>query len=171
MPIAFACPACGKRFNVKDELAGKAAKCVCGQALQVPKPATEIAAAPSVDMDALAKQEAKTQAKQPAAMANPTQTTQSPSPKATAKPTREQRGANIRRNLRRWWKNLAAVFCGWLLLTVAIVIGMVVYGVKNHLSPSRMEKLGQGLGTTWAIVTAIIVLAVLLVADRFKSEE
>lgn len=36
MPISFACSHCGKQFQVGDELAGKRAKCVCGQAVTVP---------------------------------------------------------------------------------------------------------------------------------------
>jgi len=39
MPIAFQCDACGKRYQVKDALAGKRVKCAaCGHALQVPLP-------------------------------------------------------------------------------------------------------------------------------------
>ena len=39
MPIRFACPDCGKRYQVKDELAGKKAKCqACGKRLLIPRP-------------------------------------------------------------------------------------------------------------------------------------
>lgn len=37
MPIQFSCPHCGKSFAVKDDLAGKSAKCKsCGQTITVP---------------------------------------------------------------------------------------------------------------------------------------
>lgn len=36
MPIGFNCPACGQRFLVDDDEAGKAAKCPCGELLRVP---------------------------------------------------------------------------------------------------------------------------------------
>ena len=36
MTITFACSSCGKKFGVKDELAGQLAKCPCGQAIQIP---------------------------------------------------------------------------------------------------------------------------------------
>src|SRR4051812_2565154 len=32
----FTCPACGKHFAWKPEIAGKKAKCTCGSAVQVP---------------------------------------------------------------------------------------------------------------------------------------
>jgi len=38
MPINFACPSCGKDYNVKDELAGKKAKCKCGAVMPIPAP-------------------------------------------------------------------------------------------------------------------------------------
>jgi RsiW-degrading membrane proteinase PrsW (M82 family) len=38
MSIAFACTACGKSFKVKDDLAGRRAKCTCGQVVTVPLP-------------------------------------------------------------------------------------------------------------------------------------
>lgn len=36
MPIAFACPHCGKQYRLGDESAGKRAKCTCGQLMKVP---------------------------------------------------------------------------------------------------------------------------------------
>ena len=36
--ITFSCE-CGKRYQVKDELAGKRAKCSCGKSLVIPQPA------------------------------------------------------------------------------------------------------------------------------------
>jgi len=41
MAISFPCPACGKQHNVRDELAGKEAKCRCGKTLHVPASAAE----------------------------------------------------------------------------------------------------------------------------------
>ena len=42
MPISFQCPECAKSFNVRDELAGKKARCKCGAAIQVPQPAAPV---------------------------------------------------------------------------------------------------------------------------------
>ena len=39
MSISFACPRCGKHFKVREELAGKRAKCSCGNVLKIPDPA------------------------------------------------------------------------------------------------------------------------------------
>jgi len=36
MPISFKCQNCQKAFNVKDEMAGKSAKCQCGVTIVVP---------------------------------------------------------------------------------------------------------------------------------------
>jgi RsiW-degrading membrane proteinase PrsW (M82 family) len=41
MSIAFTCDQCGKSFRVKDELAGKKAKCKCGHLLLVPQASQE----------------------------------------------------------------------------------------------------------------------------------
>jgi hypothetical protein len=38
MSIEFCCPNCAKPYRVKDELAGRVAKCVCGQNIKVPLP-------------------------------------------------------------------------------------------------------------------------------------
>jgi len=37
MPIEFSCPECRKPYRVKDELAGKTAKCACGRRLLIPE--------------------------------------------------------------------------------------------------------------------------------------
>ena len=39
MSIDFSCPACGKAYRLKEELAGKSARCKCGQQLKIPTPA------------------------------------------------------------------------------------------------------------------------------------
>jgi hypothetical protein len=39
MPIAVSCPKCNRKYQVRDELAGKTAKCQCGQPLPIPQPA------------------------------------------------------------------------------------------------------------------------------------
>ena len=45
MAIEVTCPACGRQFELADELAGKSGRCKCGEALQVPqepaRPATD----------------------------------------------------------------------------------------------------------------------------------
>lgn len=38
MTISFQCQNCGKNFAVKDEMAGRAARCKCGAAVTVPSP-------------------------------------------------------------------------------------------------------------------------------------
>jgi RsiW-degrading membrane proteinase PrsW (M82 family) len=50
MSIAFACTGCGKSFKVKDELAGRKAKCSCGETLTVPKPEPAPVEAPEEDI-------------------------------------------------------------------------------------------------------------------------
>ena len=54
MSIAFACTGCGKAFKVKDELAGRKAKCTCGQVVTVPVPEPEPAAAEAMEEDIFA---------------------------------------------------------------------------------------------------------------------
>lgn len=47
MPISFRCPSCGKTFKVGEDLAGKRAKCNCGQVFQIPAPAQPPPAQPT----------------------------------------------------------------------------------------------------------------------------
>jgi dienelactone hydrolase/Fe-S cluster assembly iron-binding protein IscA len=49
MSIEFSCPACAKPYRVKDELAGKTARCVCGQRIVVPTPPVE----PTIELPVL----------------------------------------------------------------------------------------------------------------------
>ncbi len=51
MPIVLHCPKCGTRYDLRDDFAGKQAKCRCGQRIQVPLPAAEPAATPEEDTD------------------------------------------------------------------------------------------------------------------------
>lgn len=43
--ILFKCPSCGKEYEVKDDFAGRAAKCACGSSSVLPSPATSRAPA------------------------------------------------------------------------------------------------------------------------------
>ena len=56
MSIGFACTGCGKSFKVKDELAGRKAKCSCGHLMTVPTPALE--EAPQEDIFSFKEDEA-----------------------------------------------------------------------------------------------------------------
>jgi hypothetical protein len=41
MAIDFACPMCHKQYRLKEELAGKSAKCSCGHKMKVPQPSQQ----------------------------------------------------------------------------------------------------------------------------------
>jgi hypothetical protein len=43
MAIAIVCGSCGKRYEVAETMAGKRAKCKCGQAIEIPLPQPEVA--------------------------------------------------------------------------------------------------------------------------------
>jgi hypothetical protein len=90
-------------------------------------------------------------------------------PAAPAKTTSRDRGANVRRNLRRWWKILAAVTGGWFVLTLVVCIGAISYAHANNFGQRRIEMLGQGFGTASAILLAVIWLTILVIADRKKA--
>jgi hypothetical protein len=60
MPIDFSCSACGKNYRVKDELAGKTAKCSqCGGRIQIPSAVHSTAAAQPAASKASGPQPAK----------------------------------------------------------------------------------------------------------------
>ena len=48
MSIEFACPHCQKPYRVKKELAGKTARCACGQQIRIPTP--KVAPTPAADL-------------------------------------------------------------------------------------------------------------------------
>src|SRR5437773_7972663 len=45
MPILLQCPACGQQYRLQDTMAGKTAKCKCGQVINVPLPRTDAGSA------------------------------------------------------------------------------------------------------------------------------
>lgn len=54
MSIDFSCPSCNKQYRVKDELAGKSAKCAkCDHRFKVPTPVAELAALDELAVDDL----------------------------------------------------------------------------------------------------------------------
>jgi hypothetical protein len=48
MPAIVGCPACGKKYQAPDTLAGKSVRCGCGTAIKVPSLASEPMASVSV---------------------------------------------------------------------------------------------------------------------------
>jgi hypothetical protein len=140
MPISVTCSQCGKRYSVKDEMAGKSAKCGCGAQLVVPVPAKE------------------TPTDQPAA------------PTAATGRAPLDRGANIRRNLYLWRKKLILLFGGLFLLAIGVCIAAISYAHANHLSTRRIEKLGEGMGVAFGVLFGAVTMVVLLMAHRKKGE-
>jgi hypothetical protein len=54
MAIDIACPSCRQKYHLKDELAGKKAKCVkCGASIAIPAPVAAVAAKPLPDLSDL----------------------------------------------------------------------------------------------------------------------
>ena len=86
------------------------------------------------------------------------------------KMTDQERGANVRRNLRRWWKPLLVMMGGWLLLALAVSVVAVTYAQANHFSQKRVQMLAEGCGTILILILIVAWLTVLVMADRKKSE-
>ncbi len=81
MPIEFACPSCARQYSVKDELAGKGAKCgQCGHRMKIPRLIASASAAPLVTKQAAA---AKLPATQAAASRSASKKLATPAPAAT----------------------------------------------------------------------------------------
>lgn len=79
------------------------------------------------------------------------------------------RGANVRRNLKRWRRPLLFGLAGWLFCALGIGMGAIIYARDNHLSQRRIEALGEGVGAIMSIVLVVAGLAVLVMADRKKA--
>jgi hypothetical protein len=90
-------------------------------------------------------------------------------PASPKKAAAQDRGANIRRNLRRWWKILLALNLGWLLLTIAVCIGFISYAHANHFSQQRIQALGQTCGTAMAMLFGVLWLTTLVIANQKKA--
>jgi O-antigen/teichoic acid export membrane protein len=84
--------------------------------------------------------------------------------------TDKERGANVRRNLRRWWKPLLVMMAGWILLTLAVCLGAITYAHSHHFSQRRIQMLAEGCGAIMCLVLIVAWLVVLVMADRKKSE-
>jgi lysylphosphatidylglycerol synthetase-like protein (DUF2156 family) len=84
--------------------------------------------------------------------------------------TDQERGANVRRNLRRWRKPLLFMMAGWVLLTLAVCAGAMAYAHAHHFTQRRIQMLAEGCGTIMCVVLLLAWLTVLVIADRKKSE-
>ena len=80
------------------------------------------------------------------------------------------RGANIRRNLRRWRKPLVAITVGWMLLTLAVCTVAIIYAHAHQFGERRIQTLGANCGTVLGVLLAVVWLTILVLADRRKSE-
>lgn len=80
----------------------------------------------------------------------------------------KERGANVRRNLRRWWKPLLAMMAGWLLVTLAVCAGAIFYAQAQHFGPSRTRALAESCGAIMVLILVVAWLTVLVMADRKK---
>lgn len=80
------------------------------------------------------------------------------------------RGANVRRNLRRWRKPLLLLLGGWFLLTGAVFVAAITYAHSQRFSQRRTEMLAEGCGMVMFFILMIAVFTVLLMADRKRSE-
>jgi lysylphosphatidylglycerol synthetase-like protein (DUF2156 family) len=84
--------------------------------------------------------------------------------------TNQERGANVRRNLRRWWKQLLVMMIAWVILALGVIIAAVTYAHANHFSESRIQMLAEGCGSVLMLILFIAWMTVLVLADRKKSE-
>ena len=81
----------------------------------------------------------------------------------------KDRGANVRRNLRRWRKPLIAMNATWLAVTLATGAGAIVYAHEHHFSGRQVKMLGQSCGVI--LIGSLIAawLTALLIADRKRD--
>ena len=82
----------------------------------------------------------------------------------------KERGANVRRNRRRWWKPLLVMMAGWFLLTLAVCAGAIAYAHANHFTQSRTQTLAEGCAIIMSLILVVAWLTVFVMADRKKSE-
>lgn len=80
----------------------------------------------------------------------------------------KERGANVRRNLRRWWKPLVGALAGWVALTTAVCIGAITYAHRHHFSESRVQALAENCAAVMSVLLILGLLIALVLADRQK---
>jgi hypothetical protein len=84
--------------------------------------------------------------------------------------TDKDRGANVRRNLRRWRKPLLVMMAGWILPTLAVCTGAITDAHAHHFTQRRLQMLAESCGAIMCVVLVVAWLTVLVIADRKKSE-
>ena len=150
MPIEFNCPSCGKAYRVKDELAGKSAKCKCGERVQVPSapPAADpLFAEPlGVDLDAI---EAPTA---------PTALSENERQAILSSPgTGSSSGST-------WWMDLGKILGGGL---VGVIVGLWAAGkAARRQQPGSLVLYMLGAG-----VFGLVAGTLLTIADRVRHAE
>jgi hypothetical protein len=84
--------------------------------------------------------------------------------------THRERGANVRRNLRRWRKPLLWMMAGWILLTLTVCTGAITYAHARHFTERRIQMLAESCGVILCFVLVASWLTVFILADRRKAE-
>jgi hypothetical protein len=159
MSIDFSCPGCGKPYQLKDELAGKTARCSCGERLTIPTPTPEHVTADLINP--LGE------------IAEPVSPPSSIATDRSVDANLQKVGALLTGNrafspLSRWLENTQSVF---VKIFVGVLVG-VVLGVKVI----ARDKGAPQLALSWRIITVLCVAAVgaavaglLVVADTARD--
>ena len=152
MSISFNCPACKKPYRVKEELARKTARCVCGQQIKVPAPAAE----PIADLSDLFDEAAE-----------PT----TPPALASSKPRSDSHeadwglaGHSVDAPLCKLLENTRSPL---LKLVIGAAVGALVAisAITTKQQGQAMDLTSKILATIGASVAGIVAAGLLIVAD------
>ena len=65
---------------------------------------------------------------------------------------------------------LLVMMAGWILLTLAVCTGAIIYAHAHHFTQRRVHMLAESCGAILSILLVVAWLAILVMADRKKSE-
>jgi hypothetical protein len=168
MPIRFACPSCARQYSVKDELAGKGAKCgQCGHKMKIPSAAARPVKAAAAPSAAAAPRAAKTVPRPIAKVAPPAprpadsemsswleeelesnriETKAKPAPPPTANVAPASRPKRTVAKKRSAFGRSASLLRGTLFSFLAAMVGALVWAVLAYFTLYEFAIVAWGLG-------------------------
>ena len=164
----FACSACGREFNWKPELAGKRAKCKCGQMIDIPAelPHPEAEDDGLYDLAELAADAEKQVSKLPPTIVEPPPPPPKVKSKAAAKTQKPKAAPAIARNDQDdsdvFIDKTRDLYVPSAMLAVGTILHAAYYLFHYNLKMSAVAPMTVGL-TIMALIESVLMIGIALV--------